>query len=387
LKWTPALAGVLLAIWLLAVGRRRDAARYAALLAGTFFVIHLPFLVIWPREVLAAYDLQAGRGLTPESIFYVVLRPLGLAEFPDQIWSAADVPSWANPAAALLQALALLALVAVVVRVKSLEAAVAVAGLGPIVFLLMNRVFSPQFFVVFVAVWAICGSLLARSSGDQLRFGLVIFGGTLANVLVYPSLVPQWGIFSALVFLFGLVASGWVLVRASTEGSLRAQGSLLALGLLKANKLGTPRALRILTAGIVALLFVVLASSTAATESVLSRVPEYGPVLRLLPRYEGQSGDPDLRHLRTTVDVDAIRRAGELAPDDAPYYVQAREPLLEDIRRVARLYFLPSVEVRRATDAEWILVFRSGAPPRVQALESIALSGDVSLLRVRSSPS
>jgi hypothetical protein len=128
----------------------------------------------------------------------------------------------------------------------------------------------------------------------------------------------------------------------------------------------------------------VLTSSTGATEAVLSRFPEYAPILRLLPRYAGESGDPDLGYLRTPVDVDAIRTAGELTPDDAPYYVQAPEPLVEDIRRVARLYFLPSVEVRQASDAEWILVFRSGAPPTAQVLESTDLSGDVSLVRVRS---
>lgn len=143
-----------------------------------------------------------------------------------------------------------------------------------------------------------------------------------------------------------------------------------------------PRA-RVAAGALVGLAFLLLALSTAVTESVLSRFPEYAPVLQLLPRYEGESGDPDLGSLRTAIDVGAIRRAAELVPDDAVYYVQAPEPLAEDVRRVARLYFLPSFEVRRATDAGWILAVRSDSPPGdVAYLESVVLSSDVSLVRV-----
>jgi hypothetical protein len=151
-------------------------------------------------------------------------------------------------------------------------------------------------------------------------------------------------------------------------------------------RLGRPslhRSARVAAAAIVGLAFLLLASSTTATESVLSRLPEYAPVLRLLPRYEGQSGDPQLPR-GIQIDVGSIRRAAAHVSDDALYYLQAPEPIAEDVRRVARLYFLPSVEVRRATDADWILVFRSRSPPGVEHSEPVVLSRDVSLIRVAS---
>jgi hypothetical protein len=214
LKWTPALSGLLLAIWLFGNGRRRNAAAYAGVLIGTFVLVHLPFLLVWQGEVLNAYERQVGRGLTPESIFYIPLRALGLADFPGQIWHEAIVPAWADPAATAVQVLAILALAFAALRVKGHVAAVAVAAMGPVVFLLTNRVFSPQFFVLFVAAWALCGSLLARSAIDELGLGLVMFGGTLANLLVYPVIVTHWGVFSALLFLLSFTATGWVLIRA-----------------------------------------------------------------------------------------------------------------------------------------------------------------------------
>ena len=223
LKWTPALAGVLLAIWLLAGGRKRRAATYFGLLVLTFLLIHLPFLLGWPGEVLAAYEQQTGRGLTPESIFYIPLRTLGLASFPGQIWHEAIVPDWANLTATAVQVVALLALVLAAVRVKASQSAgVAVAGMGPVVFLLTNRVYSPQFFVLFVAAWAVAGSLLARSSVDQLGFGFLVMAGTLANLLVYPLIVTHWGLASALLFLFAFAATAWVLVRAFAQPSTAA---------------------------------------------------------------------------------------------------------------------------------------------------------------------
>jgi hypothetical protein len=135
--------------------------------------------------------------------------------------------------------------------------------------------------------------------------------------------------------------------------------------------------------GVVVAILTLVASSVTLSEAVLARFPEYASVLRRLPRYEGQSGDPDRAHFSARVDVDAVRRAAKLVPDDGLYYVQSPEPLAESLERVARLYFLPAVAVRDPTDANWILSFRSRSLPRgVAKLESITLSQDLSLFRV-----
>jgi hypothetical protein len=95
-----------------------------------------------------------------------------------------------------------------------MHAAIASATMAPVVFLVFNRVFSPQFLVVLLAAWAVAGSLLARSRRDQLLLGILLFGATLSNTLVYPTRLAAWGLFSGTLFLFALIATGWVYVRA-----------------------------------------------------------------------------------------------------------------------------------------------------------------------------
>jgi hypothetical protein len=136
-------------------------------------------------------------------------------------------------------------------------------------------------------------------------------------------------------------------------------------------------------AGLVAAGFALVAASSAVSEWVLRRVPDYAPVLRRLPRYEGQSGDPDMGRLNARIEIAAVRRAAELVPDDALYYVDAPEPFAEGLDRVARLFFVPSVAVRRPDDAAWILAFRSRSPPPgVVTLDSFELGRELSLLRI-----
>ncbi len=209
LKWTPALAGIVLAAWLLAQGRPRSAARHFGAMAGAFVAINLPFLLTSPNALWAAYRLQSGRGIEAESMFYV--PPVIPFEKSVAIIShAVGAAAWANDAAIALQAVLLIALLVAALRVASLRSAVAIAAMAPVIFLLSNRIFSPQYLVTMVGAWALAGSLLAGTRHDQLRLCLLIFAATLANVLVYPTGVRTWPIFTVLLFVFGFAATGWV---------------------------------------------------------------------------------------------------------------------------------------------------------------------------------
>jgi hypothetical protein len=80
--------------------------------------------------------------------------------------------------------------------------AVALAALLPAAFLLTNRVFSAQFLVFLLAVWAVAGSLVARTRREQLAIGAMAAGATLGNVLVYPAQAVHWALWSGVLFLF-----------------------------------------------------------------------------------------------------------------------------------------------------------------------------------------
>jgi hypothetical protein len=220
-KWTPALAAAALAIWLLTHGAVRAGARHVLAFGGTLLVVHVPFLLWAPGEVLHAYTEQGGRGITGESLPYIPLRVLGLARVDGEFWDAAVVPAWADAAVVVAQALLVLAAFALVVGfARSLRVAVAFASLMPVVFLMPNRIFSPQFLVLLIAAWAVAGSLLARGRLDQLLFGSAALGATLANALVYPTQSQDWFEFSAVLFLFAIAASAWVVVRGASDRGL-----------------------------------------------------------------------------------------------------------------------------------------------------------------------
>jgi hypothetical protein len=219
-KWTPALAFALLAVWLLASGRVGALARHAGVFAAAFLLLHLPFVVWSPDEALYAYRYFSGQGLTGESVWYLLLAPLGLATVaPREFWLPADVPGWADAAATAVQGLVLLALAAAAVRARaSLRAGIAIAAMAPVVFLLLNRVFSPQYLVLMLAAWAIAGALLVESRRGQLAVGLAAMAATTANAFVYPYTLHQLGLWqaaSAALFAIGVSLSAWFVLRAA----------------------------------------------------------------------------------------------------------------------------------------------------------------------------
>jgi hypothetical protein len=219
LKWTLGIAAVALVLWLLGSRRGRDAGRLALGSAGAFLLVNLPFFAAWPGLVLHTYGVQLGRGISGESLPYLPLRLLGRAELAPgaPIWSDAIVPGWARPAATVLQLICVLAVFATVVRVRGRPGAgLAAAAMAPVAFLLANRVFSPQYLVTAVAAWSVAGALVIRGRREQAAFAVVVFGATLANVLVYPTVTPTyWWVCSGVLFVLAFTATAWVLVRSA----------------------------------------------------------------------------------------------------------------------------------------------------------------------------
>lgn len=219
-KWTPALAVVALVAWLLTTRRVRDALTHAGAFVGTLVVVYVPFLVWSPSEVLAAYERQSGRSITPESVWYLLLRPFDLAHVRTHISFSAGAPPWANVGAGLLQAAVVLALVIAAARAHTQRAAVALAALTPVAFLLTNRIFSPQFVLVAFAAWALAAALVVRTREEQLWVGVAMAAAAIANQFVYPFALPQydatWVLSSFIFFSLSVVLTAWLVRRAGS---------------------------------------------------------------------------------------------------------------------------------------------------------------------------
>ena len=220
-KWMPAAAATGLFAGLVGKdGRSRQASTFAVTFGLAFVALTLPFLVWDADAVVSTYTDQGGRGVTAESLPYLPLRALGLARVNDSgfFWDPADRPGWADGAALAFQALAVTATLVVCVLARTREALVAVAALVPAVFLLTNRVFSPQFAVVIVAGWAVAGALLCRTRRDQLLLGATVAAATGAQALVFPARVEIWPLASTVWFALALGITAALLVLAARDG-------------------------------------------------------------------------------------------------------------------------------------------------------------------------
>jgi Glycosyltransferase family 87 len=217
-KWIPGLGFAFLAVWLLASRRPRELRAHASAFVAVFVGLHVPFLLWSFDEATYAYRYFSGQGITGESVWYLLLSPLGLATVNErEFWLPADVSAWADPLVVAVQALLLLGLAAAAVRARGrLHAGLAIAAIAPLVFLLTNRIFSPQYLVPILAAWAIAGAVLLESPRRQLALGVAAMGATTANAFVYPYTLQQLGLWkaaSAVLFAVGLATTAWIVRR------------------------------------------------------------------------------------------------------------------------------------------------------------------------------
>jgi hypothetical protein len=222
-KWTPGLVALGLVVWLLASGRGAHALRHGAAAAATFVAVHLPFVIANASAVMDSYTKQSGRGITAESLPYLPLRAFDLARPGGGFWLAADVPSWANRTATVVQIVVVAGLLATLVLVRGQRnVGVALAALLPVVFLLTNRIFSPQFIVPLFASWAIAAALLERRARAVALVSFLAMVASLCNAVIYPARSALWPYLSAGLFAVALAATGFLIARAlRTSGSRR----------------------------------------------------------------------------------------------------------------------------------------------------------------------
>jgi hypothetical protein len=223
-KWSPGLAAVALLAYLLFAREWRGASRLVLGSVGAFAAVYVPYLAWSPDAVLDAYSFQGGRSITGESVWHLLLRPLGVegrADFAFPQFDSVRPPGWADAAAIVVQIALLVGVAWLSARARSLRAVVALAAMMPVVFLVANRVFSVQYFVLLLAAWLFAAALLVRSERETVGVTVVALAATAANVLIlpYPLGRPHvWEVASLVRFVLGIGLTVWLVVRASRLG-------------------------------------------------------------------------------------------------------------------------------------------------------------------------
>ena len=224
-KWTPALACGVLVLWLLRSRRVRPAERQLAGFALPVLLVNLPLLLWRGSAVLDAYSTQNARTVTAESFVYLPLRLFWDVHPGYWYFRAADVPATANSAAVWLQIVAVGSIFVLAALARTPGSAVALAGLAPAVFLLTNRIFSPQFYVLVLAAVAIAAALVVRRGPELLGIAGLCAAATTADTVLYQCFlgkqpvasVSGWIFISALSFLPAIAAVVWLAVRAEAQ--------------------------------------------------------------------------------------------------------------------------------------------------------------------------
>jgi len=226
-KWTPAFACLALVLWLLRRRRVRPAELQLLGFAVPVLAANVPVLLWDKSALLAAYSTQNARTVTAESFVYLPLHLFWNVSPGHWYFQGADVPTAANSAAIWLQIVAVGAVLAMAALARTHASAVALAGLAPAVFLLTNRIFSPQFYVLVLAAIVVAAALVVPRSSELLTVVGVCAAATTADTVLYQSFLgaqpvatlPSWIFISAASFLPTIAAVVWLALRAEAQTS------------------------------------------------------------------------------------------------------------------------------------------------------------------------
>jgi len=127
----------------------------------------------------------------------------------------------------------------------------------------------------------------------------------------------------------------------------------------------------------------VFAVALAALGGLLVPSPAESPLGRVA-NVDGDGPDP---LWDTPVDGAALRRAGELLPDDARYLVWSpgATPLLQgNLKAAAQLFLAPALPVQDPALASWVLSYRASPtlPPGLLADKTQMAGTDILLVRI-----
>lgn len=214
LKWTPWLAAPALALGLARSRRTFAPASLLAFATGGIIAVaatSIPFALIDWNRFLAPYTLQGGRAITGESLWFLALlitTPEYWSRLPAP-WGAVETGRGFVGIAVAVQGAALAGLLVHAFR-PSLPAPrlIALAALAPAAFLLLNRVFSPQYMVTITAVALIASAAVDVPSRGLRRMMLLLTIAQAANLLVWPNTVSWWPLASAVMFAAALSVLG-----------------------------------------------------------------------------------------------------------------------------------------------------------------------------------
>ncbi|TAK35151.1 MAG: DUF2029 domain-containing protein [Chloroflexota bacterium] len=213
-KWFPALAVPIMWLYLLRRQEWGALVKLSVALAAGMIAIGLPFWLADAERFLFTYHFHADRGAMAESIFYLPtywLEPLHRLAPNAAPWDGFSSDIFTNSTTSLIQfatigVIALAALVAPGPRPRGLK----LAALAVLAFIVLNRVFSPQYAVVMLAAYALalCTRPLPRAALTALVLACLVL--TAANMFVWPLLASFWVTSSTVLFALSLALCGVV---------------------------------------------------------------------------------------------------------------------------------------------------------------------------------
>ena len=200
------------------------------LLLGAGFLLavaaaSLPFALRDAAAFLAPYRVQGSRPMIGESIWFplaALLDPALLGAI-DKPWSGVWNPPFGRWLLIGAQLLALLSLGIAQLRARTAGRTVALAALAPAVFLLLNRVYSPQY-ILLISACALLAAVALRLRRPLLLCGLLGLAQA-ANLLVWPNTMPWWLWASVIHFgaLVGVVV--WLVLASETSTTTEPQST------------------------------------------------------------------------------------------------------------------------------------------------------------------